>query len=75
MTTSTTRKLKKSVGLSDRQRDFLRSKIEEYDSKFDAALALGINNDTLDRAIKIGSCAEATYNKLLRIKGFKELEA
>jgi hypothetical protein len=64
MTSSTKRKQRKSVPLSEGQVNYLKSELLKYQTKFDAAIGLGVNKDVVDRAIKFHSCSEKTYLKL-----------
>lgn len=74
MATSTTRKPKKSLKLSKDQIEFLRKERVKFESRFQASIHFGVDAVTVDRIIQVGSCSEKTYNRLLKIKGFKELE-
>ena len=57
-------KLRRQIKLSDMEVAHLKSEQEKHPTKVAAGIALGINPDTLDRAIRIGSCNETSYRIL-----------
>lgn len=64
MSATTKHKVKRSIKLTNAQREDLKNRMEAYPTKIAASLAIGINNDTLDRAIRIGACNETSYKIL-----------
>jgi len=64
MPTTTKPKPKRSIKLSQSQIDDLIKRQSAYPTKIAAGIGIGINSDTLDRAIRIGSCNEISYKIL-----------
>lgn len=64
MVSSTTRKLKKSIKLSDDQIAYLKKEMGKYENRIAITIALKVNPDVLERIIRTGVCHEKTYNVL-----------